>query len=135
MATLPITKRGADKLKAELHQLKAFERPAVINAIAEARALRAGIEGEAAVARLKAETRLFELVQERRHSITEAEMLRDFERFSSDPRYNAMSRKPWTSLFWAGAKVAGGAAAAMAAPVCSRMTSRDLPCSCALTVS
>ena len=38
MATIPITKRGADKLKAELHQLKAFERPAVINAIAEARA-------------------------------------------------------------------------------------------------
>jgi transcription elongation factor GreA len=38
LATLPITKRGADKLKAELHQLKAFERPAVINAIAEARA-------------------------------------------------------------------------------------------------
>ncbi|MBE0473612.1 transcription elongation factor GreA [Rhodoferax sp.] len=38
MTTLPITKRGADKLKAELHQLKAFERPAVINAIAEARA-------------------------------------------------------------------------------------------------
>ena len=38
MATLPITKRGAGKLKAELHQLKAFERPAVINAIAEARA-------------------------------------------------------------------------------------------------
>ena len=38
MATLPITKRGADKLKAELHQLKAFERPSVINAIAEARA-------------------------------------------------------------------------------------------------
>ncbi len=24
------------------------------------------------------------------------EMLRDFERFSSDPQYNAMSRKPWT---------------------------------------
>jgi len=38
VATLPITKRGAEKLKAELHQLKAFERPAVINAIAEARA-------------------------------------------------------------------------------------------------
>ncbi len=38
MATLPITRRGADKLKAELHQLKAFERPAVIMAIAEARA-------------------------------------------------------------------------------------------------
>jgi len=38
VATLPITKRGADKLKAELHQLKAFERPAVIAAIAEARA-------------------------------------------------------------------------------------------------
>ncbi len=38
LPTLPITKRGADKLKAELHHLKAFERPAVINAIAEARA-------------------------------------------------------------------------------------------------
>ncbi|WP_296493208.1 transcription elongation factor GreA [Rhodoferax sp.] len=38
MATLPLTKRGAEKLKAELHQLKAFERPAVISAIAEARA-------------------------------------------------------------------------------------------------
>ncbi|GAB4405904.1 MAG: transcription elongation factor GreA [Rhodoferax sp.] len=37
MATFPITRRGADKLKAELHRLKAFERPAVINAIAEAR--------------------------------------------------------------------------------------------------
>ena len=38
MATLPITKRGAEKLKAELHQLKTVERPAVISAIAEARA-------------------------------------------------------------------------------------------------
>lgn len=38
MATLPITKRGAEMLKAELHQLKSVERPAVIAAIAEARA-------------------------------------------------------------------------------------------------
>ena len=38
MATLPVTKRGADLLKAELQQLKTVERPAVINAIAEARA-------------------------------------------------------------------------------------------------
>jgi transcription elongation factor GreA len=38
MTTLPITKRGAEKLKAELHQLKTVERPAVISAIAEARA-------------------------------------------------------------------------------------------------
>ncbi len=38
MATLPITKRGAEKLKAELHMLKTVERPGVINAIAEARA-------------------------------------------------------------------------------------------------
>lgn len=38
MATLPITKRGAEKLKAELHRLKTIDRPAVINAIAEARA-------------------------------------------------------------------------------------------------
>lgn len=37
MATFPITRRGAELLKAELHQLKAVERPAVINAIAEAR--------------------------------------------------------------------------------------------------
>ncbi|MFM2261567.1 MAG: transcription elongation factor GreA [Pseudomonadota bacterium] len=38
MATIPVTKRGADKLKDELHKLKSVERPAVINAIAEARA-------------------------------------------------------------------------------------------------
>jgi transcription elongation factor GreA len=38
MATIPITKRGAEKLKAELHKLKTVERPTVINAISEARA-------------------------------------------------------------------------------------------------
>jgi transcription elongation factor GreA len=36
--TLPITKRGAEILKAELHKLKTVERPSVINAISEARA-------------------------------------------------------------------------------------------------
>ncbi|RYG08203.1 MAG: transcription elongation factor GreA [Burkholderiales bacterium] len=38
MATLPITKIGAEKLKAELHQLKTVDRPWVINSISEARA-------------------------------------------------------------------------------------------------
>lgn len=38
MATIPITKRGAEQLKAELHKLKTVDRPWVINAIAEARA-------------------------------------------------------------------------------------------------
>jgi transcription elongation factor GreA len=38
MPTIPITTRGAEKLKAELHRLKTVDRPAVINAIAEARA-------------------------------------------------------------------------------------------------
>ncbi len=38
MATIPITTRGAEKLKAELHRLKTVDRPGVINAIAEARA-------------------------------------------------------------------------------------------------
>lgn len=38
MVTIPITTRGAEKLKAELHRLKTVDRPAVINAIAEARA-------------------------------------------------------------------------------------------------
>ena len=38
MATIPITKRGAEILKAELHRLKTVERPAVIGAISEARA-------------------------------------------------------------------------------------------------
>lgn len=38
MATIPITKKGAEKLKAELHQLKTIERPFVINLISEARA-------------------------------------------------------------------------------------------------
>jgi transcription elongation factor GreA len=37
MATIPITKRGAEKLKAELHRLKTLDRPQVIAAIAEAR--------------------------------------------------------------------------------------------------
>jgi transcription elongation factor GreA len=38
MSTIPITKRGAEKLKDELHRLKTVDRPWVINAIAEARA-------------------------------------------------------------------------------------------------
>jgi transcription elongation factor GreA len=38
MSTIPITKRGAEKLKQELHRLKTVDRPAVIQAIAEARA-------------------------------------------------------------------------------------------------
>jgi transcription elongation factor GreA len=38
MVTIPITKRGAEKLKSELHRLKTVDRPWVINAIAEARA-------------------------------------------------------------------------------------------------
>ena len=38
MATYPITKRGSELLKAELHKLKTVERPSVIQAIAEARA-------------------------------------------------------------------------------------------------
>ena len=37
MATIPLTKRGAEKLKAELQRLKTQDRPAVIAAIAEAR--------------------------------------------------------------------------------------------------
>lgn len=38
MATIPLTKRGAELLKEELHRLKTVERHAVIAAIAEARA-------------------------------------------------------------------------------------------------
>ena len=38
MSTIPITVRGAELMKQELHQLKTVERPNVINAIAEARA-------------------------------------------------------------------------------------------------
>lgn len=38
MATIPITKRGAEILKAELHRLKTVDRPSVITAIADARA-------------------------------------------------------------------------------------------------
>ena len=38
MSTVPMTKRGAELLKTELHELKTVQRPAVINAIAEARA-------------------------------------------------------------------------------------------------
>ena len=38
MATIPLTRRGAEKLKEELHRLKSVDRHAVIQAIAEARA-------------------------------------------------------------------------------------------------
>jgi transcription elongation factor GreA len=38
MPTIPITKRGAEKLRVELHRLKTVDRPGVIQAIAEARA-------------------------------------------------------------------------------------------------
>lgn len=38
MSSVPITKRGAELLKEELHRLKTKERHAVINAISEARA-------------------------------------------------------------------------------------------------
>jgi transcription elongation factor GreA len=38
MSTIPLTVRGAEKLKEELHRLKTVERHAVIQAIAEARA-------------------------------------------------------------------------------------------------
>jgi transcription elongation factor GreA len=38
MATIPLTRRGAEQLKQELQRLKGVERPAVIQAIAEARA-------------------------------------------------------------------------------------------------
>lgn len=38
MAAIPLTVRGAERLKLELHRLKTVERPAVINAISEARA-------------------------------------------------------------------------------------------------
>lgn len=38
MSTIPITKRGAELLRDELHRLKTVERPSVINSISEARA-------------------------------------------------------------------------------------------------
>jgi len=38
MATIPLTVRGAELLKAELQRLKTVDRPSVINAISEARA-------------------------------------------------------------------------------------------------
>jgi transcription elongation factor GreA len=38
MASFPLTVKGAEKLRAELHKLKTVERPSVIQAIAEARA-------------------------------------------------------------------------------------------------
>ncbi len=38
MSAIPLTVRGAERLKAELHRLKTVDRPDVINAISEARA-------------------------------------------------------------------------------------------------
>src|SRR6218665_1357964 len=50
MTTIPITKRGAEKLKQELHHLKTVERPSVITAIAEGRIQE--IEGKLSVAQV-----------------------------------------------------------------------------------
>ena len=50
MATIPITLRGAEKLKEELHRLKTVDRPWVIQAIAEARAQRGANKSPAAAA-------------------------------------------------------------------------------------
>lgn len=38
MSKVPLTKKGAEKLRQELHRLKTVDRPNVVNAIAEARA-------------------------------------------------------------------------------------------------
>ena len=38
MSTIPLTVIGAGKLRAELHEMKTIQRPAVITALAEARA-------------------------------------------------------------------------------------------------
>jgi transcription elongation factor GreA len=38
MSKIPITTAGAEKLRAELHELKTIQRPAIVTAIAEARA-------------------------------------------------------------------------------------------------
>ena len=37
MNKIPLTKNGAEQLRAELHKLKTVDRPSVIEAIAEAR--------------------------------------------------------------------------------------------------
>lgn len=37
MAKIPLTVTGAEKLRGELHELKTIKRPAIVNAIAEAR--------------------------------------------------------------------------------------------------
>jgi len=37
MSKIPLTKAGAEKLRAELHELKTVQRPAIVTAIAEAR--------------------------------------------------------------------------------------------------
>ncbi|HKA42321.1 MAG TPA: transcription elongation factor GreA [Burkholderiales bacterium] len=37
MSKVPLTVTGAEKLRAELHELKTVQRPAIVNAIAEAR--------------------------------------------------------------------------------------------------
>ena len=38
MAKIPITVAGAERLRAELHELKTVQRPTIVTAIAEARA-------------------------------------------------------------------------------------------------
>ena len=58
MATIPITKKGAEKLKQELHTLKTVDRPWVINAIAEARLTATEVAPLPIVGELTATTRI-----------------------------------------------------------------------------
>ncbi|TMH77170.1 MAG: hypothetical protein E6H52_04745 [Betaproteobacteria bacterium] len=65
MAAIPITARGAEMLKAELNRLKAVERPTVIQAIKDARALIGKSEGDVAEVAAPAGPREYEVLDVR----------------------------------------------------------------------
>ena len=62
MSAIPLTVRGAERLQEELQRLKTVERPAVINAIAEARALIGKSEGDVVEVKAPAGVREYEVL-------------------------------------------------------------------------
>ena len=97
MLTIPLTRRGADLLKSELHRLKSVERHAVIQAISEARAqgdLSENAEDEAAKDKqgfIEGRIKGWNPSSRRARSSTPARWMRT-ARWSSVPRWTSKTR-------------------------------------------
>ena len=104
MSTTPLTVRGAELLKEELTRLKHVERPAVIQAIAEARAqgdLSENAEYDAAKERQGfIEGRIAELEAKLAHAqVIDPKEIEQDGRVSLAPQWNSSTSSPMPSTF------------------------------------